>query len=255
MCPINAQFTQPFTATYSLHGPHLVHVQEVCLKGVTQLLRYLLVAIASCKQSCSQTILREGCKSERYMKCLYGKNEEVTSKEAHNGRVLIAHIKTEEETTNSVTQAPTLTANGRETTWKQSQLVFGVVNSFRHLHYIKWLTRVEWKSTTACRSMLYRHSKAPAVLCTYMSSLVVLVLRLLHPPLDRECRTLSLRWTFFIWVHITMSVDSVEKSISFHSYSNSHSLLTCIRNRYYATTPKLCQTNFANVSPAEQERW
>ena len=57
--------------------------------------------------------------------------------------------------------------------------------SFRHLHHIEWLTKVEWKSTTACRSMLYRHSKAPAVLCTYMSSLVALVLRLLHPPLDR----------------------------------------------------------------------
>ena len=70
-----------------------------------------------------------------------------------------------------------------------------------------------------------------------------------------EVRTLSLTLTFFIWVHITMSVDSVEKSISSHWYSNSNSLLTCIQNRYYATVPKLCQTNFVNTSSADQERW
>ena len=61
------------------------------------------------------------------------------------------------------------------------------------------------------------------------------LLRLLHPPLDWKCRTLSLTSNFFIWVHITISVDSVEKSISSHCYSNSHSLLTCIQYRYYAT--------------------
>ena len=60
--PINSQFTQPFTATYSLHGPHLLLVQEVCPKSLTQLLHYLLVAIASCKQNCSPAILREGAK-------------------------------------------------------------------------------------------------------------------------------------------------------------------------------------------------
>ena len=69
-----------------------------------------------------------------------------------------------------------------------------------------------------------------------MSSLVAWLLRLLRPLLDWKCRTLSLTSTFFIWVHITMSVDSVEKSISSHCYSNSHSLLTCIQNRYYVTT-------------------
>ena len=72
------------------------------------------------------------------------------------------------------------------------------------------------------------------MLATYMSSLVVRLLRLLHPPLEWKCRTLSLTSTFFIWVHTTMSVDSVEKSISSHCYPNSHSLLTCIQNRYYA---------------------
>ena len=83
------------------------------------------------------------------------------------------------------------------------------------------------------------------MLCTYMSSLVVQLLRLLHPPLDWKCRTLSLRSTFFIWVQITMSVDSVEKSISSHCYSKSHSLLTCMRNRYYATTyPKALSNEF-----------
>ena len=60
---------------------------------------------------------------------------------------------------------------------------------------------------------------------TYMSSLVAQLLRLLPPPLEWKCRTLSLTSTFFIWVHITMSVDSVEKSISSHCYSNLHSLL------------------------------
>ena len=40
--------------------------------------------------------------------------------------------------------------------------------------------------------------------------------------LDWKCRTLSLTSTFIIWVHITMSVDSVEKSISSHCYSISH---------------------------------
>ena len=74
------------------------------------------------------------------------------------------------------------------------------------------------------------------MLSTYMSSLVAQLLRLLHPPLDWKYRTLSLTSTFFIWVHITMSVDSVEKFISSHCYSNSHSLFTCIRNRYHATT-------------------
>ena len=73
------------------------------------------------------------------------------------------------------------------------------------------------------------------MLSTYMSSLVAQLLRLLHPPLDWKCRTLSLTSNFFIWVHITISVDSVEKSISSHCYSYSHSLLTCIHNRYYAT--------------------
>ena len=70
------------------------------------------------------------------------------------------------------------------------------------------------------------------MLCTYMSSLVAQLLRLLHPPLDWKCRTLSLTLTFFIWVHITMSVDSVEKPISSHCYCNLHSLLallTCLR--------------------------
>ena len=65
---INSQFTQPFTATYSLHGPHLLPVQEVCLKGLTQLLHYLLVSIASCKQNCSPAILRLGGKSGLYNK-------------------------------------------------------------------------------------------------------------------------------------------------------------------------------------------
>ena len=66
--PEHAQFTQPFTATYNSHCPHLLTVQEVCTKGLTQLLHYLLVATASCKQNCSATILREGCKNRRYMK-------------------------------------------------------------------------------------------------------------------------------------------------------------------------------------------
>ena len=116
----HAQFTQPFTATYNPHCPHLVPVQEVCPKGLTQLLHYLLVAIASCKQNCSAAILKEGCKNRRYMKwaLVRWKQGSITSEEAHNGRVLIAHIKTEEVTTYSVTPAPTLTANGRETTWK-----------------------------------------------------------------------------------------------------------------------------------------
>ena len=35
---VQPQFTQPFTATYSLHGPHLLPVQEVCPKGLAQLL-------------------------------------------------------------------------------------------------------------------------------------------------------------------------------------------------------------------------
>ena len=63
-----AQFTQPFTVTYNSHCPHLHPVQEVCPKGLTQLLHYLLVATASCKQNCSPAILREGCKNRRYMK-------------------------------------------------------------------------------------------------------------------------------------------------------------------------------------------
>ena len=66
--PINSKFTQPFTATHSLHGPHLLPVQEVCPKGLTQLLHYLLVAIASCKQNCSPAILREGGKSGLHIK-------------------------------------------------------------------------------------------------------------------------------------------------------------------------------------------
>ena len=66
--PINSHFNQPFTATHSLHGPHLILVQEVCPKGLTQLLHYLLVATASCKQHCSPAILREGDKSGLYIK-------------------------------------------------------------------------------------------------------------------------------------------------------------------------------------------
>ena len=58
----HAQFTQPFSATYNLHGSHLLPVQEVCPKGLTQLLHKLLVAIESCKQNCSPAILRERCK-------------------------------------------------------------------------------------------------------------------------------------------------------------------------------------------------
>ena len=86
---VHAHFTQPFTATSSLHGPHLLLVQEVCLKGLTQLLHYLLVAIASCKQNCSAAILREGCKRGSYIKWVFvGRNEEVKLKVAHNGRVL-----------------------------------------------------------------------------------------------------------------------------------------------------------------------
>ena len=34
----HVQFTQPFTAIYSLHGPHLLPVQDVRPKGITQLL-------------------------------------------------------------------------------------------------------------------------------------------------------------------------------------------------------------------------
>ena len=67
---------------------------------------------------------------------MYGRNEKVTSEEAHNGRVLIAHNKTEEETTYSVTQAPTLTANEEKQPGIQSQVVFGVVNYFLHLYII-----------------------------------------------------------------------------------------------------------------------
>ena len=54
--------------TYNPQCPHLVPVQEVCLKGLTQLLHYLLVAIESCKQNCSAAILREGCKCGLYIK-------------------------------------------------------------------------------------------------------------------------------------------------------------------------------------------
>ena len=35
---IHVQFTQLFTVIYSLHSPHLLLVQEVCPKGLTQLL-------------------------------------------------------------------------------------------------------------------------------------------------------------------------------------------------------------------------
>ena len=80
------------------------------------------------------------------------------------------------------------------------------------------------------------------MLSTHMSSLAAQLPRLLHPPLDWKCRTL--RSTFFIWVHITMSIDSVEKSISSRCYSNSHSLLAYMRNRYYATTPKALSNKF-----------
>ena len=87
------------------------------------------------------------------------------------------------------------------------------------------------------------------MLCTYMSSLVVQLLRLLHPPLDWKCRTLSLRLTFFIWVHITMSVDSVEKSISNHCYSNSQVCLHVYKTDIMRLrTLKHCQTNFAIMS-------
>ena len=53
--------------TFSLHGSYLHPVQEVCLIGLTQLLHYLFVATASCKQNCSAVILREGGKSGLYM--------------------------------------------------------------------------------------------------------------------------------------------------------------------------------------------
>ena len=58
---VHAQFTQLFTATYTLHCPYLLPLQEVCPKGLTQLLHYILVAIASCKQNCSPAILKKGC--------------------------------------------------------------------------------------------------------------------------------------------------------------------------------------------------
>ena len=82
------------------------------------------------------------------------------------------------------------------------------------------------------------------MLSTYMSSPVAQLLRLLHPSLDWKWRTLSLRSDFFIRVHITMSVDSVGKSISSHCYSNSHSLLACIQNRYYVTILQTLSNEF-----------
>ena len=50
---------EPFTATCSLHGPHLLPVQDVCPKDLTQLLHYHFMAIASSKQNWSHAILRE----------------------------------------------------------------------------------------------------------------------------------------------------------------------------------------------------
>ena len=53
--------------TYSLHGSYLHPVQEVCLTGLTQLLHYLFVVTASCKQNCCPAILRKGYKHRPYM--------------------------------------------------------------------------------------------------------------------------------------------------------------------------------------------
>ena len=70
----------------------------------------------------------------------------------------------------SVNQAYKLTAHERETTWKIINIVFSVVSYIQNLHHIEWLTKLECKSTTACRSD--RHSKACVMLCMYMTSLV-----------------------------------------------------------------------------------
>ena len=70
----------------------------------------------------------------------------------------------------SVNQAYKLTAHARETIWKTIKSVFSVVSHFQNLHHIEWLTKVECKSTTACRSMI--GIARLVMLRTYMSSLV-----------------------------------------------------------------------------------
>ena len=116
-------------------------MQEVCLKGLTQLLHYLLVAIASCKQNCSPTILREGCKNSiLWSGCLYGSNKEVTSKEAHNGIVLIAHNKMGRGNyvlCNTGTHTHSKWKRNNQEPGKQSQAVVFVVNIY--IIVIDWL--------------------------------------------------------------------------------------------------------------------
>ena len=49
----------PLTATYSLHDPHLPPVEDVCPKGLAQLLHQALVAIAGSNQNSGPAILIE----------------------------------------------------------------------------------------------------------------------------------------------------------------------------------------------------
>ena len=96
---------------------------------------------------------------------------------------------------------------------KQSKRFFGVASHFQNLHHVEWLTWVECKSTTACRSML-----GIARLLSCYARTCPLWLRccsfLLLPPLDWKCRTLSLIIDLLQYGCILMFIGSVEKSIS-----------------------------------------